>query len=127
MVEKKREIKTQIPITEKELLIVNAPHADEDVVMPLDAEIVVVEDKSSQEIIIDTIVEGKSAYDVAVERGFEGTIDDWVNSLGGLQGDYNKLISKPMINSITIEGNKKLKDYGYDTLSNVELEELFDF
>ena len=113
MVEKKREIKTQIPITEKELLI--------------DAEIVVVEDKSSQEIIIDTIVEGKSAYDVAVERGFEGTVDDWVNSLGGLQGDYNKLISKPMINSITIEGNKKLKDYGYDTLSNVELEELFDF
>lgn len=112
--EKKREIKTQIPITEKELLIANA-------------EMVVVEDKASQEIIIDTIVEGKSAYDVAVERGFEGTIDDWVNSLGGLQGDYNKLISKPMINSITIEGNKKLKDYGYDTLSNVELEELFDF
>lgn len=104
---------TQIPITEKELLI--------------DAGIVVVEDKASQEIIIDTIVEGKSAYDVAVERGFEGTIDDWVNSLGGLQGDYNKLVSKPMINSITIEGNKKLKDYGYDTLSNVELEELFDF
>lgn len=111
--EKKRELKTQIPITEKELLI--------------DAEIVVVEDKTSQEIIIDTIVEGKSAYDVAVERGFEGTVDDWVNSLGGLQGDYNKLISKPMINSITIEGNKKLKDYGYDTISNVELEELFDF
>ena len=127
MVEKKREIQTQIPITEKELLIVNAPHTDEDVIMPLDAEIVVVEDKASQEIIIDTVVEGKSAYDVAVERGFEGTIDDWVNSLGGLQGDYNKLISKPMINSITIEGNKKLKDYGYDTLSNVELEELFDF
>ena len=110
MVEKKREIKTQIPITEKELLI--------------DAEIVVVEDKSSQEIIIDTVVEGKSAYDIAVERGFEGTIDDWVNSL---LGDYNKLTSKPMINGITIEGNKKLKDYGYDTLSNVELEELFDF
>lgn len=111
--EKKRGLKTQIPITEKELII--------------DAGIVVVEDKASQEIIIDTIVEGKSAYDVAVERGFEGTIDDWINSLGGLQGDYNKLISKPMINSITIEGNKKLKDYGYDTLSNVELEELFDF
>ena len=111
MVEKNRGIKTQIP---KELII--------------DAGIVVVEDKSSsQEIIIDTVVEGKSAYDVAVERGFEGTIDDWVNSLGGLQGDYNKLISKPMINSITIEGNKKLKDYGYDTASNVELEELFDF
>ena len=113
MVEKNREIKTQIPIAEKEL--------------PIDAGIVVVEDKASQEIIIDTVVEGKSAYDVAVERGFEGTVDDWVNSLGGLQGDYNKLISKPMINSITIEGNKKLKDYGYDTLSNVELEELFDF
>ena len=111
MVEKKRGLKTQIP---KELII--------------DAGIVVVEDKaSSQEIIIDTVVEGKSAYDVAVERGFEGTIDDWVNSLGGLQGDYNKLISKPMINSITIEGNKKLKDYGYDIVSNVELEELFDF
>ena len=52
--EKKRGLKTQIPI----------------------------EDRAPQEIIIETVVEGKSAYDLAVERGYEGTVDDWVNSLG---------------------------------------------
>lgn len=41
--------------------------------------------------------------------------------------DYNRLRNRPKINGTTIEGDKKLKDYGYDTLSNVELEELFDF
>ena len=54
MMEKKIGLKTQIPI----------------------------EDRASQDIIIETVVEGKSAYDLAVERGYEGTVDDWVNSLG---------------------------------------------
>ena len=33
---------------------------------------------------------GKSAYDVAVEEGFEGTVDEWLESLKGPKGDTPK-------------------------------------
>ena len=32
-------------------------------------------------------VNGKSAYDVAVEKGFEGTEEEWLDSLKGTQGE----------------------------------------
>ncbi len=32
------------------------------------------------------ILQGKSAYDIAVEQGFEGTIDEWLESLKGKDG-----------------------------------------
>lgn len=32
-------------------------------------------------------VEGKSAYEVAVDNGFEGTEEEWLESLKGKQGD----------------------------------------
>ena len=31
--------------------------------------------------------EGKSAYDIAVENGFEGTVEEWLDSLKGEKGD----------------------------------------
>lgn len=43
-------------------------------------------DKDSQEIIIDVVMEGKSAYDLAVERGFDGTLEEWLLSLHGKDG-----------------------------------------
>ena len=58
MVENNGKIETQIPIT----------------------------DKDSQEIIIDIVMEGKSAYDMAVEKGFEGTLEEWLLSLHGKDG-----------------------------------------
>ena len=38
--------------------------------------------------------DGKSAYDIAVEQGFEGTIDEWLASFGdktGLQNQINNV------------------------------------
>lgn len=32
-------------------------------------------------------IEGKSAYDIACELGFEGTVEDWLASLNGKQGE----------------------------------------
>jgi len=31
--------------------------------------------------------DGKSAYDIAVENGFEGTVEEWLESLKGPKGD----------------------------------------
>ena len=33
------------------------------------------------------VVNGKSAYEIAVEEGFTGTIDEWLASLKGEKGD----------------------------------------
>lgn len=33
------------------------------------------------------IIQGKSAYDIAVEQGFEGTVDEWLESLKGKDGE----------------------------------------
>lgn len=34
---------------------------------------------------------GKSAYEIAVEHGFEGTVDEWLDSLHGAKGDTPEL------------------------------------
>ncbi|WP_266138851.1 hypothetical protein [Bacillus amyloliquefaciens] len=34
-----------------------------------------------------SIVTGKSAYDIAVDNGFSGTIEEWLASLKGEKGD----------------------------------------
>ena len=39
-------------------------------------------------------VDGKSAYEIAVENGFEGTEEEWLNSLVGPQGPQGKGIEK---------------------------------
>lgn len=38
--------------------------------------------------------------------------------------DYEGLLNLPKINGIEIKGDKRLIDYGYDTVSNIELEDL---
>lgn len=37
--------------------------------------------------------EGKSAYEVAVENGFEGTVDEWLASLKGEKGDSMDIVN----------------------------------
>lgn len=37
--------------------------------------------------------DGKSAYEVAVERGFVGTVDEWLESLHGQNGSSSELVS----------------------------------
>ncbi|MCP9020031.1 MULTISPECIES: hypothetical protein [Bacillus amyloliquefaciens group] len=34
-----------------------------------------------------SIVTGKSAYDIAVDNGFSGTVEEWLASLKGEKGD----------------------------------------
>lgn len=49
-------------------------------------------------------ITGKSAYEIAVEEGFEGTKEDWLNSLRG-GNDYTRLYNKPTINGKELSGD----------------------
>ena len=90
--------------------------------------------------------DGKSAYEIAVEKGYSGSEQEWINSLAGKPGDtpyigtnghwfigavdteimatpslsYNDLEDKPTLNGETIEGNMEIK-----SISNEMIEELF--
>ena len=88
-----------------------------------------------------------SAYDIAVKHGFKGTEQDWLNSLvptigsngnwfingkdtgisavgsgdGSWTKDYNVLLNKPTINGLVLQG-----DIEIPTISNEEIDQLFD-
>lgn len=79
-------------------------------------------------------LEGKSAYEVAVDNGFEGTEAEWLKSLIGISGltphigangnwwlgeedtgaaavaDYEKIENKPTINGVELSGDLTLED-----------------
>lgn len=69
--------------------------------------------------------DGKSAYEIAVSNGFEGTEEEWIASLKGEKGDpgpkgekgdpgttnYNDLTNKPTLNGVEISGDKTSADY----------------
>lgn len=38
--------------------------------------------------------------------------------------DYNLLNNKPLINSVTLQGDKSFEDLGLESISNIELEEI---
>lgn len=40
--------------------------------------------------------------------------------------DYNELCNKPQIEGLTLLGNKKMKELGVDTLSNLEIKEIIN-
>ena len=48
--------------------------------------------------------QGKSAYEIAVEHGFTGTEEEWLESLK--QISYNDISDKPTLEGVTIEGEK---------------------
>lgn len=52
--------------------------------------------------------DGKSAYEIAVEKGYEGTEEEWLSEIK----DYSKLNNKPQINSHTLSGNKSSDELG---------------
>lgn len=65
--------------------------------------------------------DGKSAYQIAVDNGFKGTEQEWLDSLQGSgsgTSDYNKLKNKPSINNISLEGNKSLDELGIQKKGN---------
>lgn len=89
--------------------------------------------------------DGKSAYEVAIDNGFSGTEQEWIDSLIGAPGDtpsigengnwfigaidtgikagaiinYNELIDKPTLNGQIIQG-----DINIETLSLEQLQEI---
>lgn len=46
-------------------------------------------------------------------------------SIGGV-ADYEKLKNKPSINDVTLEGNKTIEEIGIESISNFEIEEIFN-
>jgi hypothetical protein len=59
---------------------------------------------------------GKSAYDLAVEQGFEGSVDEWLNSLVGVDG-------KDGINGTDGKDGADGKDY---VLTDADKQEIAD-
>lgn len=49
--------------------------------------IIIVDDRGNRRELQSTGLDGKSAYDIAVEEGFQGTEEEWLQSLIGQKGD----------------------------------------
>ena len=60
--------------------------------------------------------EGKSAYEVWLDQGNEGTIDDFLNRVS-----YDLLIDKPKIESVELIGDKTFDDLGLSPIGNQEI------
>lgn len=70
--------------------------------------------------------DGKSAYEVWLSLGNEGTEEDFINSLKASEIDYNSIINKPTINNVVIEGDISLEDLGIEAITTEEIEKLFE-
>lgn len=101
-----------------------------------------------------TFLKGLSAYEEAVENGFEGTEEEWLASLGATvevgevtigdelaienvgtphnavlnftmtDGDYEALRQKPTIESVTLSGDKTFSDLGLAAIGADDLLEI---
>lgn len=45
---------------------------------------------------------------------------------GGGTKDYNKLNNKPQINDVELIGNKSFEDFGAESLTNIEIENIIN-
>lgn len=63
---------------------------------------------------------GKSAYEIAVEQGYEGTEEEWLSEMK----DYKDLENKPQINNVTLSGNQSSDDLGLQSQIRVTTEAL---
>lgn len=69
--------------------------------------------------------DGKSAYEIAVENGFQGTEEQWLASLKA-PDDYNQLKSLPKINGVEVKGeltsqNLKIENFNPYLISSLGL------
>lgn len=60
--------------------------------------------------------DGKSAYEIAVENGFQGTEEEWLVSLKA-PDDYNQLKSLPKINGVEVKGELTSQDLKIENLN----------
>ena len=89
--------------------------------------------------------DGKSAYEIAVQNGYSGSEQQWINSLVGKPGDtpyigangnwfvgavdtgvraaaitsYNDLDDKPTLNGETIQGNMNIESIPLDSIDEL--------
>ena len=89
--------------------------------------------------------DGKSAYEIAVEKGYSGSEQEWVSSLTGVPGEtpyigangnwfigaidtgvkagsvtsYNDLTDKPTLNGDTIEGDMEISSIPLSVIDNL--------
>lgn len=63
---------------------------------------------------------GKSAYQLAVESGFEGTQEEWLNSLKGPQGPAGKTGATGPQGAAGKNGTTPVKGVDYWTASDIE-------
>lgn len=76
-------------------------------------------------ILSNTFLRGYSAYEVWLAQGNVGTEQDFFDSIaaaGSTDIDYNLIMNRPQINSITLEGDRFLPE---EELSNLEVEAIF--
>lgn len=78
------------------------------------------------------IEEGKTGtvfYRLATFKKKNGAVTDFVSEVKQLDtsvGDYNKLSNRPVLNGVTIEGNKTEKDYGICGIDLLDLDAALD-
>lgn len=78
------------------------------------------------------IEEGKTGtvfYRLATFKKKNGAVTDFVSEVKQLDtsvGDYNKLSNRPVLNGVTIEGNKTEKDYGIGAIDLLDLDAALD-
>lgn len=76
-------------------------------------------------IIDNVIYRGKSAYEIWLDLGHEGTEEDFIKFLASMDSkevDYNLIHNKPSINDIILTGNRNLPE---EEISNLEIEDIF--
>lgn len=79
-------------------------------------------------INIESGARGKSAYQLWLDEGNNGSIEDFFESIGGADSgtlDYERLRNKPSIESIELMGNKSFNDLGITIVSESDIENLF--
>ena len=83
------------------------------------------DDNDAAGVLSNTFLRGWSAYEVWLAQGNVGTEQDFFDSLvavGSTDIDYNLIMNKPQINSITLEGDRLLPE---EELTNLEVEAIF--
>lgn len=66
-------------------------------------------------------IPGKSAYEVAVEEGFVGTVQEWLDSLVGEQGPVGEVSNADLTGAITTHVNDPLPHPAYDNIQTLTL------
>ena len=68
--------------------------------------------------------QGSSSYELWLEAGNEGTIDDFLGELK-VDVNYGRIKGKPSIEGVTLEGNKSFQELGVREITRREIENTF--